>query len=1071
MKRLLMLGALIVPAAPLQADPAVRDTRMLHAPDVSKRHVAFVYDNDIWVADRDGGSPRRLTSHPGVESSPHFAPDGESIAFTGHYEGNDDVYVVPTAGGPPVRLTWHPGADIVRGWTPDGSAVLFISQRSSSNNRYRQFYTVPADGGFETRLEIPNGFKGSYSPDGNSLAYTPLAEPFRQWKGYRGGTHSRIWIYKFDDHSVEQVPQPEGRCNDTDPMWIGDTLYFLSDRDGEFNLYAFDRDSEEVARLTEHEDFPIDAASAGDGAIIYERAGYLHLFDPETRESERLEIGVASDLVEARPRYVSGKEYLRDGDISPKGKRAVFEFRGEIVTVPADKGDVRNLTETTDAHERSPAWSPDGKSIAYVSDASGEYRLVIAPQDGRGEAKDFPLGGAGYYHGLSWSPDGERIAFLDNSGAFRLIAVESGEVTSVVEKPAAGEGAVGSFGWSPDSRWIAYALENPASFRSIHLYSIADAEATPLTDGLAHAINPTFDAGGKYLYFLGSTDAGPVVNGFELSSADMQMSFSIYLAVLDAETPSPLVKPSDEEGESKSEKDDDEEKKEDEDREEGKAKAEEEDEEKAAPEVVVDLDGIGQRVLTLPIPSGFLAGLVAGDEGQVYYLRREGAGPGQAGLQSSKPALHHYDLEGREDETLAEGIDGYWLSSDRKKLMYQAEGDFGVVDLGKFTPDQGRLNTGAIRVRVEPRSEWPQMFREAWRINRDYFYDPDMHGLDWGAIRAKYEPFLPDLANRDDLNRVIRAMCSELGVGHSYLGGGDAFYKPEDVPVGLLGADYEVSDGRYRFEKVYGGLNWNPDLRAPLTEPGVNVKAGEYLLAVNGRDLRASTNLYSLFEQTAGKLIEIEVGPDPDGEGSRTVLVEPIADEAALRNRDWIESNLRKVHEATDGRVAYVYVPNTTTAGHEAFKRYFFPQADKEAVIVDERFNAGGQLPDYYIDILKRRLFSRWARRYGTDVESSGGSIPGPKVMLIDETAGSGGDLLPWMFREFEVGPLVGKRTWGGLIGIGDYPPLMDGGRVTAPNFRFFTDEGWSVENEGVPPDVEVEQWPSEVIAGRDPPA
>jgi tricorn protease len=395
--------------------------------------------------------------------------------------------------------------------------------------------------------------------------------------------------------------------------------------------------------------------------------------------------------------------------------------------------------------------------------------------------------------------------------------------------------------------------------------------------------------------------------------------------------------------------------------------------------------------------------------------------------------------------------------------------NLGIVEVGKFSPDKGRLNLDEVRVRVEPRAEWKQMLREAWRINRDYFYDPKMHGLDWEATYKKYAAFLPDLATRDDLNRVIRAMCGELGVGHSYLAGGDKLFETKPVPGGLLGADYEVADGRYRFEKVYGGLNWNPDLRAPLTVPGVGVKAGEYLLAVEGRDLKPPTNLYSLFEHTAGKLIEITVGPKPDGTDSRTVKVEPIADESNLRHRDWVEGNLAKVNKATNGRVAYVYVPNTTTAGHESFKRYFFPQAEKEAVIVDERFNGGGQLPDYCIDILRRPFISKWARRYGDDVKSPGGSIQGPKVMLIDETAGSGGDLFPWMFRKFRVGPLVGRRTWGGLIGIGDYPPLMDGGRVTAPNFRFFTEDGWAVENEGVPPDIEVEQWPAEVIAGHDP--
>ncbi len=493
--------------------------------------------------------------------------------------------------------------------------------------------------------------------------------------------------------------------------------------------------------------------------------------------------------------------------------------------------------------------------------------------------------------------------------------------------------------------------------------------------------------------------------------------------------------------------------------------------------VVIDLDGIAGRVVALPVEAGHLQHLAAGADGQIYYIRRVGVRPGQGPAARGKPSLKRFDLKTREEETLAEGIDDFQLSADRKKLLYEAGGPpppgaplvLGIVNAGKFNKGDGALKLDAISVRVEPRAEWAQMFHEAWRINRDYFYAPNMHGADWNAMRRKYEELLPHLASRDDLDRVIRMMLSELSVGHSFLGGGERLYEPKPIPVGLLGADYEVADGRFRFKTIYGGAYWDPSLRAPLTAPGVDVKPGDFLLAVNGKEVKADSEVYRSFEATAGKRVELKVGPKADGSGARTVVVEPIADEGSLRNRAWVEGNLRKVHERTKGRVAYVYVPNTAGSGYEYFKRYFFPQADKEAIIVDERFNGGGQVADYYIELLRRPLISYWATRYGETLRSPNAVILGPKVMIIDETAGSGGDLLPWMFRKFNLGKLVGKRTWGGLVGILGFPTLMDGGMVTAPDLAIFTEEGWVVENVGVPPDIDVEQDPAAVAAGKDP--
>lgn len=1089
MRRFLICTLLLLTAQVGRADPDIYDTRLLSQPAVNARHIAFIYADDLWVADLDGRNPRRLTSDIGVESHPVFSPDGKVIAFSAQYDGNTDVYLVPVEGGQPTRLTWHPGPDIVRGFTPKGDAVLFSSPRHVFTNRYTQLFTVPLGGGMPTQLPIPNGVEACYSPDGQYIAYTPLSDRTQQWKHYRGGTNSRIWIYRGKDHKVEQIPQPKERCNDLDPQWIGDTIYFRSDRGGEYNLFAYHTKTKSLEQLTRHTDFPVVDLGSGSGRLIYEQAGYLHLFEPTSLRSTRtprLKIGIATDLVEARPRWMSGAKYIRSAHISPSGARAVFEFRGEIITVPAAKGDPRNLTNTTGVHERSPAWSPDGKTVAYFSDDGGEYQLHVRAADGKGKARTYPLNGAGFYDVPVFSPDSKKIAFIDNSQSLFCIDLGSGKVKKIASEPQYGPEGLRTLrpAWSPDSNWIVYALGNRAAYHTIYAYKLASDRSTAITDGLSDAIDPVFDAAGKYLYFFASTDAGPANQWFAQSTADMRSQRSLYVVVLQRGEPSPLARESDEEKgtpEALPEKPKEKEKTA-KDKKSDKDKKAGDDKKSPAERVVIDFAGISQRILALPVPPGNYSSLSAGPAGQIYYLDKPPAPPREQTPAAS--TLQRFDLSKRKAEAVSSGVLAYDLSADGKKALIAtlppptgAPPDpfagpalaWSIIDVPTPTPGKGKINTEAISVKIEPREEWQQIFDEAWRINRDYFYDPGMHGADWPAMKTRYAQFLPHLATRGDLDRVIRGMLSELAVGHSYLSPGDRLYERKTVPGGLLGADFDIADGRYRFKKVYGGLNWTPELRAPLTGPGVDVKAGEYLLAVRGIDLKPPTELYSLFENSAGKLIDITVGPNPDGKESRTVTVEPLRSEDALRNRAWVEGNLRKVHEATKGRVAYVYVPNTAQPGHAYFKRYFFPQVDKEAIIIDERFNGGGQVADYYIDHLRRPFTAMWATRYGQDIRTPGAAIFGPKVMLIDETAGSGGDLLPWMFRKEKLGPLVGKRTWGGLVGILGFPVLMDGGRVTAPNLAFWTKEGFGVENEGVPPDIEVEQWPADVIAGRDP--
>ncbi|WP_332037439.1 S41 family peptidase [Salegentibacter sp.] len=1018
---------------------------------MSDTQIAFIYAEDLWVANKDGSFPKRLTVDDGVESNPVFSPDGNSIAFNAEYDGNTDVYVVPSAGGIPERLTWHPGKDLVRDFSPDGDAVLFASQRSVFTNRYTKLFEVSVSGGQVNELEIPNAFWADYSEDGRYIAYTPLYEVFNQWKYYRGGTASRIWIYDTNDHAVIEIPKPESGSNDTRPQWLGDKIYFRSDRNGEFNLYSYDTNSKELIQHTNYEDFPVLDLSAGDNEIIFEQAGYLHIFNPANNSTTKLQIGIATDLLELRPRFVKGDEYIRSASISPTGARVAMDFRGEVVTVPGEKGDVVNITSTPGAHEKYPVWSPNGKFIAYFSDESGEYALHVHDQSEQKEPKKFKLEGTGFYAYPRWSPDSKKISFVDNGRNLYVLNTDSGRVTKVSEDerymPGVFRNLFGS--WSHDSNWISYTVVTGTSFEQAYVYSLSENKSYPISDGFSSVSSPVFDPSGKYLYMLASTDAGPVVNWFDQSNQDMEMTSSIYLVTLQKEVESPFARENDVEKIEQAEK------------EEEKKKKAEEDKEIKAPDLKIDFDGIENRIVDVPVPAGNYAYLNSPKEGNLYYLS-------YPPHEQNKGTLNMYNLKERENKEIMPAT-SYEISANAKMILYKAEDKWGIAEIDKIE-EKNLLKTGDIQVKIDPVAEWPNIFNEAWRVNRDYFYDPGMHGVDWDAMKEKYKPFIGDVTSRSDLYRVMEWMFSELGVGHHrFSSRGDKLHSKESIKGGLLGADYSIENDRYRFEKIYGGLNWNPNLRSPLTEPGVDVEEGDYILEVNGKELKAGDNIYKFFENTAGKIVMLTVGPNPNMRNSRKVKVTPVENEGALRNRDWVEGNIKKVHEATNGRVAYVYVPNTATAGHEYFKRYFFPQANKQAIIVDERFNGGGQLADYVIDMLKKPEQAHWRFRYGKDLKSPSASIQGPKVMITDETAGSGGDYLPWMFRKFNLGTIVGKTTWGGLVGVLGYPEFIDGGSVTAPNVAFYTEEGFRVENEGVTPDVEVEQWPEEVIEGKDP--
>jgi len=1057
-----LLAVLLLILLRLPAQPNASDTRLLHSPVVSRDHVAFLYAGDLWICDLDGSlaceNVRRLTSDPGIERNPAFSPDGRTIAYSAQYGAAipaygiaaANVYTLPVSGGEPTRLTWFPGWDLVRGWTPDGKAVLFSSWREVAKGDETPLFTVPAAGGVVSRLPVPYGQQASLSPDGARIAYTPLYDPTYQWKNYRGGTHSRIWIVSLKDLAVEEIPQPDGGCNDLGPRWVSDSIYFRSDRNGEYNLFVYDTKTRAVRPLTHFEDFPVLNLDANGGNVVFEQAGYLHRFDPATGRSERLKIGVTAELPGTRTRFARGASQVRAGHISPSGARAVFQVHGDVVTVPAAKGDARDLTNTPGVHERHPVWSPDGESIAYFSDQGGEYALHVRSADAKGKVRTYKLAGAGFYESPAWSPDSGKIAYVDNSWTLWWLDLESGAVRKVATEPIQGPAELRSLraAWSPDSKWIAYALGNLSAYRTIYVYSLAKDESRAVTDGMSDATEPAFDASGKYLYFLSSTDAGPSNHWFNLSGRELRATRALYLALLRKGMPSPFAKESDEE----------------------KAGEKKEDE-KPGP-VKIDFDGLGRRLLPFPVPAADNRRLAAGGPGQVLYLSQPPPQPGQQG----GAALMRYDLGQRKGETLLSGVNDYRSTPDGKKALVTTDPEtWSIVELAPGADAaKGKLNLDAAEVRVEPRAEWAQIFDEAWRINRDYFYDPNMHGADWPAMKKKYAEFLPYVTTSDDLYRVIRWMLSELTVSHGWVAPGDPpFEAKAAIGGGLLGADYEIANGRYRFRKVYEGAAWWPEMRAPLAAPGVDVKAGEYLLAVRGVDLRPPTDVYAPFLNTGDESVEITVGPNPDGSGARTVTVEPLRgldEELNLRHLDWVEGNRRKVEKATGGRVAYVYLPDTAGRGYNYFRRYFYAQLDKDAVILDERYNGGGAWADAYLDPLRRPFSSYWAMRHGADYRSPSAAILGPKVMLINEQAGSGGDGLPWVFRQSKLGLLVGKRTWGGEVGVLGYPPLMDGGEVTAPNFALWSPEdGWAIENEGVAPDVEVEQWPADLAAGRDP--
>ena len=1039
-----------------------KPTRLLRQPTISATHIAFAHANDIWIVGRDGGAARRVTTFQGQETDPHLSPDGSMLAFSAQYEGNTDVYVVPIEGGAPRRLTWHPMPDNVVGWTPRGDDVVFRSGRTNAPVPHGNFWRVAVDGGFPDELPIPRGFTGAFSPDGSRFAYQHIALVHVEWRGYRGGQTQPVWVLDLEDYSLEEVPW-EG-TNDLDPVWLGDRIYFLSDRDWAMNLYEYNRASREVTQLTHHADFDVKSLDTGGGAVVYEQAGYIHVFDPTEGETARVDIHVRGDFPWLRPHWEDVDAALTNASLSPTGVRALFEGRGEIFTVPTEKGDWRNLTRSPGVADRNPAWAPDGQQIAWFSDSSGEYRLMIGTQDGLEEPRAIAISDPTFFFTPTWSPDSQYLAFTDTDLNLWHVDVETGAVTKVDTDQFAHPVRSVDPVWSPDSRWLAYAKRLDNQFHAVMVYSVDENQTRQLTDGLSDAMSPAWDTDGKYLYFLASTDYGLNTGWLDMSSYDRPIRRALYLAVLQRDEPSPFLPQSDEE-----ETEDDEEPAEEQEADEQDADTNTEQEDSPVP-VRIDWNGIDQRILATAVPPGDYLRLVAAADGALFFGENV-ASPATPVTGPGGVTLHRYDLSENEATSFLAPVRAYHVSANGEKLLYRSGSGWGVVATSE-TPDvgDGTIDTD-VRMRVEPRAEWQQMFREAWRYQRDFLYVENTHGADWDHVYDMYAPWVEHVAHRSDLTYLLDVLGGEVSIGHSFTGGGD---NPdiERVPIGLLGADLEVDQGRYRINHIYTGENWNPDLRSPLRAPGIEISEGDYILEVDGRDLSAPTNPYSLFEGTVNRQVALRVNDRPSTDGSRVIRVVPIASEMPLRSRAWVEDNRRTVDELSGGRLAYAWLPNTSVAGYRYFNRYYFAQQHKQGAVIDERFNGGGSAADYMIDVMGRELIGFFNNPVADRKPFTlpGAGIWGPKVMIINESAGSGGDLLPYMFRARGIGPLVGTRTWGGLVGIWDVPPLIDGGRITAPRGGFFDLNGqWGVENEGVAPDIEVVMTPADVIGGSDP--
>lgn len=1056
LRKNLLLGcvlALAGNAGTTMADTSsAEQTLLMHQPALSAEHLAFVYGGDIWLAKRDGSYPRKLTSHPAEESHPQFSPDGRWIAFSANYDNNTDVYVISTEGGTAKRLTWHPYSDVVNGWSVDGKRVLFASKREIENSRSNQLYEVAVDGGLPEKVMQAVATEGSWSSDGKRLAYSPYWAAFSGssgWRLHRGGATPPIWIIDADGKNLEKVPHPN--ASETNPIWVGEDVFFLSDRDNKaVNLFRYSTATKQVEQLTHESVWDIKSANAYGDQIVYEVGGRLKTLNAKTNAVSDLTLHLQPDAPQLLPGWKNASNNLQAMALSPTGKRALVTARGEVFTVPLDKGSTRNITNTGGEREMNALWSPKGGKIAFVSDRGQKHALVITEQDGA-NPKRFPLGDA-YYTLLAWGAKDERLIYQDNHLNLFSLDIKTGKSTRIDTQSRRNDYNISI---SPDGRWMAYTFAGANYFEHVVLYDFTSGEKFILTDDMASSSFPAFSRDGKYLYFVSSTNAGPLQNGLDMTTQEKPVRSGIYVAVLSADGVSPTLPEAGDETPvpDKKKKKDKKDKNKDE-------------------EVVtrVDLQGLRERIVALPVAEKFYTTLDVGEDGALYYLDHP-----QPGASIEPPNSDHigatllrYNFTEKEVQSVQENVDGFVLSKEGKHILVRSNHTMlSSAEVGESL-ELEPLDLSNVKAWIDPREEWRQIFEDTWKMEKDYFYAENMHNIDWEAVRTRYTALLPHVITREDLNRVLVNMIAELQVGHNRVGGGDV-HRESSVSVGLLGANLRVENGHYRITKIFTGESWNPHLKAPLSMPGIKVKEGDYILAINGRTLNPEANIYAQLVGTAGQQVTLSVNSSPQQKGAHDVVVTPISNEVALRQWAWIEENRREVEAKTNGRVGYVYLPDTADGGYAYFNRMFFAQINKEALIIDERKNNGGQAANYITDVLNRRYLASWKDRDGMLWNTPAAGMYGPKVMLIDQDAGSGGDFLPYSFKYMELGPTIGKRTWGGLIGISANPGLIDGGYLVVPFFRFFTPEGkWAVENEGVAPDIDVDLDPVAVNQGED---
>jgi tricorn protease len=1057
--RALALAVLLLPI-----DAAAAGNALARFPTLHGQTVVFASGGNLWAVDAGGGVARRLTTDPGMDLMPRFSPDGREIAFTGDYDGNTDVYVIPATGGAPRRLTHHSdvvdhaptrwGPDnMVVGWTPDGKDVLFLSRRTTFNSWFGQLFVVSHEGGLPRQFPVPRGGATSFSPDGRKIAYNRIFRNFRTWKSYYGGLAQDVWTYDLATHAALRVTDWKG--TDTFPMWHGNTIYFASDRGPEsrLNIWAHDVSTGIDRQVTHFEDYDVDWPSLGDTGIVFQCGGSLYVLDLPAESLHEIEVTIPSDSLRTRPRWADASKLVQSFDIAPNGKRALLGARGEVFTVPAEHGNIRDLTRTSGANEREPAWSPDGSWVAYVTDRTGESAVAMRRADGGGEERVLTDRREGYLYGPSWSPDGSRLLFSDSDHALWILAVEGGAATEIDRDP---RGEIRHAAWSPDGKWLAYAKAGENNLHGVYLYSVATGTATRVSGGETDDFDPVFDASGRYLYFVSSRHEKPTPSESEFNVATIKTN-GIYVATLRKDDPSPFAPRSDEGVPGKT----------------GEAKAEPWTP-GAIPPIPVDLPGLMQRVVPVPIEAGDIRDLAVARD-RLFYVTLPVQGFEEP-LPGEKASLHVFDMTKREDRVVASPLDGYALSADGSSVLVKTKDTWTIAPSTEPREQEANeeksytLDLSQLRARVDPRAEWREMFHEAWRLERDLFFNPEMNGVDWVVVRDRYERLLPLLTCREDLNYLIGEMLGELHNSHTYVGGGDE-PGPDPVPTALLGVDFglDAGSGRYVFAQILPGDNSRDAFRSPLTEPGVGVKEGQFLLAVDGEELKAPTNPYSLFVGTLKRTVTLTVASDASGKDRRDVVVRPIANELDLREKAWIDHNRQVVDERSGGKIGYVYLSDMDEKGMEQFVRQFYAQIRKEGLVVDVRWNGGGFIDQMLLERLRRVLVGMTTNRARVPFTEPPQVLHGPMACLINHYSASDGDIFPFYFRKYGLGPLIGTRTWGGVRGIRGFWPLLDGGYVTIPEDSLYgLDSQWVIENHGVEPDVEVDDLPGDEIAGRD---